>query len=48
MRHYLDFEKKLEPLEKRIYEIERFYDIHDPHYAREAEYLSKKISKLEK
>jgi hypothetical protein len=24
MRHYLDFEKKLEPLEKRIYEIERF------------------------
>jgi len=48
MRHYLDFEKKLEPLEKRIYEIERFYDIHDPHYAREAENLSKKIAKLEK
>lgn len=48
MRHYLDFEKKLEPLEKRIYEIERFYDIHDPHYAREAESLSKKIAKLEK
>jgi len=48
MRHYLDFEKKLEPLEKRIYEIERFYDIHDPHYSREAENLSKKIAKLEK
>jgi acetyl-CoA carboxylase carboxyl transferase subunit alpha len=48
MRHYLDFEKKLEPLEKRVYEIERFYDIHDPHYARETEYLTKKIAKLEK
>jgi acetyl-CoA carboxylase carboxyl transferase subunit alpha len=48
MRHYLDFEKKLEPLERRVYEIERFYDIHDPHYARETEYLVKKIAKLEK
>jgi acetyl-CoA carboxylase carboxyl transferase subunit alpha len=48
MRHYLDFEKKLEPLERRIYEIERFYDIHDTHYARETEYLTKKIAKLEK
>jgi acetyl-CoA carboxylase carboxyl transferase subunit alpha len=48
MRHYLDFEKKLEPLERRVHEIERFYDIHDPHYAREAEYLAKKIVKVEK
>jgi acetyl-CoA carboxylase carboxyl transferase subunit alpha len=48
MRHYLDFEKKLEPLERRIYEIERFYDIHDPHYAKETEYLTKKIAKMEK
>jgi acetyl-CoA carboxylase carboxyl transferase subunit alpha len=48
MRHYLDFEKKLEPLERRIYEIERFYDIHDPHYARETEHLTKRIAKLEK
>jgi acetyl-CoA carboxylase carboxyl transferase subunit alpha len=48
MRHYLDFEKKLEPLERRVYEIERFYDINDPHYARETEYLTKKIAKLEK
>jgi acetyl-CoA carboxylase carboxyl transferase subunit alpha len=48
MRHYLDFEKKLEPLERRIYEIERFYDTHDPHYARETEYLTKRIAKLEK
>ena len=48
MRHYLDFEKKLEPLERRVHEIERFYDIHDPHYARETEYLTKKIAKVEK
>jgi len=48
MRHYLDFEKKLEPLERRVYEIERFYDIYDSHYARETEYLTKRIAKLEK
>jgi acetyl-CoA carboxylase carboxyl transferase subunit alpha len=48
MRYYLDFEKKLEPLERRIGEIERFYDINDPHYSKEAGGLSKRISKLEK
>lgn len=48
MRYYLDFEKKLESLERRIDEIERFYDINDPHYSREAASISKKISKLEK
>jgi acetyl-CoA carboxylase carboxyl transferase subunit alpha len=48
MRFYLDFEKRLEPLERRINEIERFYDIKDPHYAKEAASLLKKISKLEK
>ena len=48
MRYYLDFEKKLEPLERRIGEIERFYGINDPHYSKEAASISKKISKLEK
>jgi len=48
MRYYLDFEKKLEPLERRINEIERFYDINDPHYSKEVQYLQKKISKVEK
>jgi acetyl-CoA carboxylase carboxyl transferase subunit alpha len=48
MRFYLDFEKKLEPLERRINEIDRFYDINDPHYSKEVAYISKRISKLEK
>lgn len=48
MRYYLDFEKKLEPLERRLYEIERFYNVRDPRYAKEVSYLTKKISKLEK
>ncbi len=48
MRYYLDFEKKLEPLERRINEIERFYDINDPHYSKEVQYLQKKIAKAEK
>ncbi|MCX5807018.1 MAG: acetyl-CoA carboxylase carboxyltransferase subunit alpha [Proteobacteria bacterium] len=48
MRFYLDFEKRLEPLERRINEIERFYDINDPHYSKEVTSLSKKISKVEK
>ena len=48
MRFYLDFEKSLEPLERRINEIERFYDINDPHYSKEVTSISKKISKVEK
>lgn len=48
MRFYLDFEKRLEPLERRINEIERFYDINDPHYSKEVTSISKKISKVEK
>jgi len=48
MRYYLDFEKKLEPLERRIHEIERFYNINDPYYYKELLALSKKISKFEK
>ncbi len=48
MRYYLDFEKRLEPLERRIGEIERFYGLNDPHYSKEAASISKRISKLEK
>lgn len=48
MGFYLDFEKRLEPLERRINEIERFYDINDPHYSKEVTSISKKISKVEK
>ncbi len=48
MRHYLSFEEKLKPLEQRIDEIARFYDLNDPHYAKEVEQLRKKISKVEK
>lgn len=48
MRYYLDFEKKLEPLERRIFEIQRFYDEKDPHYAKELSVLRKKITKIEK
>lgn len=48
MRYYLDFEKKLEPLERRLQEIERFYNVRDPRYAKEVTYLQKKIAKVEK
>lgn len=48
MRYYLDFEKKLQPLERRIDEILRFYDANDPHYAKEISLLSRRVSKLEK
>ncbi len=47
MRYYLDFEKRLEPLERRILEIERFYGLNDTRYAREVAVITKKISKLE-
>jgi acetyl-CoA carboxylase carboxyl transferase subunit alpha len=48
MRHYLKFEEKLKPLDMRIAEIERFYNVNEPHYAKELEGLSKKITKTEK
>ena len=48
MRHYLNFEEKLKPLEARIDEIGRFYNIDDPHYAKEVSVLKKKIMKVEK
>ncbi len=48
MRHYLNFEAKLKPLEMRIAEIERFYSDRDPHYAKEMEFLRKRIARLEK
>ncbi|WP_028895115.1 acetyl-CoA carboxylase carboxyltransferase subunit alpha [Syntrophorhabdus aromaticivorans] len=47
-RYYLDFEKKLEPLENRLDEIQRFYDTRDPHYAKEAASLSRRIARLER
>jgi hypothetical protein len=33
VRYYLDFEKQLEPIERRIEEIRKFHDTSDPHYA---------------
>ena len=47
-RYYLDFEKKLEPLERRIEEIKKFHDVKDAHYAKELDGLFKKVSKAEK
>ena len=46
-RYYLDFEKKLEPLERRIEEIKKFHDVKDAHYAKELDGLLKKVSKTE-
>lgn len=46
-RYYLDFEKKLEPLERRIEEIKKFHDLNDVHYAKELDGLLKKVSKTE-
>ncbi len=47
-RYYLDFERKLEPLERRIEEIRRFHDVTDPQYAREVDSLKRKVAKAEK
>ncbi|HOJ71388.1 MAG TPA: acetyl-CoA carboxylase carboxyltransferase subunit alpha [Syntrophorhabdaceae bacterium] len=48
MRFYLDFEKRLEPYERRINEIKKFYSASDPRYTREIQSITKKIAKLEK
>lgn len=48
MRYYLDFEKRLEPYERRLDEIKRFHSTDDPAYLKEIESLEKKIRKLEK
>ncbi|MCX8110651.1 MAG: acetyl-CoA carboxylase carboxyltransferase subunit alpha [Syntrophorhabdaceae bacterium] len=48
MRFYLDFEKRLEPYERRINEIKKFYSVSDPRYSREIQSINKKIAKLEK
>ena len=48
MRYYLDFEKQLEPIERRIEEIRKFHDTADPHYAKELAALEKKLPKLER
>ena len=47
-RYYLDFERKLEPLERRIEEIKKFHDVKEAHYAKEMDGLLKKVSKAEK
>jgi acetyl-CoA carboxylase carboxyl transferase subunit alpha len=47
-RYYLDFERKLEPIERRIEEIGRFHDVADPQYAKELDSLKKKVAKAEK
>jgi acetyl-CoA carboxylase carboxyl transferase subunit alpha len=48
VRHYLDFEKQLEPIEKRIEEIRKFHDVSDPHYAKELVSLQKRLPKIER
>ncbi|MCS7281507.1 MAG: acetyl-CoA carboxylase carboxyltransferase subunit alpha [Desulfobacterota bacterium] len=48
MKHYLDFEMKLKPLEARLEEIRKFHDPNDPHFAKEIRSLERKIAKLEK
>ena len=46
MRHYLDFEKHLEPIEKTIEEIRKVHDVSDPHYAKELASLEKRLPKI--
>jgi acetyl-CoA carboxylase carboxyl transferase subunit alpha len=48
VRHYLDFEKQLERVEKRIEEIRRFHEVSDPNYAKELISLEKKLPKIER
>ena len=48
MRYYLDFEKQLEPIERRIEEIKKFHDVSDPHYAKELISLEKRLPKIER
>jgi acetyl-CoA carboxylase carboxyl transferase subunit alpha len=48
VRHYLDFEKQLEPVERRIEDIRKFHDVSDPHYARELASLEKRLPKIER
>jgi len=47
-RYYLDFERKLEPLEHRIEAIRNLHDLKDPQYAKELEILNGKVAKAEK
>ena len=47
-RYYLDFERKLEPLERRIEEIRKFHDVEDPRYASELESLHHKVRRAER
>jgi len=47
-RYYLEFERKLEPIERRVEEIARFHDVNDPSYAKELDSLKRKVAKTEK
>ena len=47
-RYYLDFERRLEPLERRTEEIRRFHDVTDPQYQKELDALRRKIVKTER
>jgi acetyl-CoA carboxylase carboxyl transferase subunit alpha len=47
-RYYLDFERKLEILEKRVEEIKKSHDITEPQYMKELASLKVKITKTEK
>ena len=46
-QYYLDFERKLEPLEKRVEEIKKSHDVGDPQYAKELDVLKRRIAKVE-
>jgi len=46
-RYYLDFERKLEPLERRVEEIKKSHSLEDPQYAREMGALGKRIERTE-
>jgi len=48
MRYYLDFEKRLEPYERRLNEIKKFYSLDDPRYNKEVQSIKRKIAKIEK
>ncbi len=48
MRYYLDFEKRLEPYERRLAEIKKFHSLDDPRYKKEVESIKRKIAKIEK
>jgi acetyl-CoA carboxylase carboxyl transferase subunit alpha len=46
-RYYLDFERRLEPLERRVEDIGKAHDGHQNQHAKELEGLKRKIAKTE-